>query len=60
MYICSQSGELVHPIHLQHMIEEQESSVTATTEVKEGDTDEDDVEGTSPPLERGTPVHAAL
>ena len=49
MYICSQSGELVHPIHLQHMVEEEQESVE----------EEADTEGTSPPLERGVPVHSA-
>jgi outer membrane biosynthesis protein TonB len=26
MYICSQSGELVHPIHLQHLVQEQQQN----------------------------------
>lgn len=26
MFICSQSGELVHPVHLQHLMEQEEQS----------------------------------
>jgi len=57
MYICSQSGELVHPIHLQHLVEEEQAA-----EMEEEDEEEADAEtaGTSPPLERGAPVHSAL
>ena len=49
MYICSLSGELVHPVHCQHLVaaaqEEQEAAAA---------------EANRPPvgLERGTPVHA--
>jgi len=50
MYICSQSGELVHPIHLQHLVEEEQ-------EAMEDDAEEQTL-GTSPPLERGAPVHS--
>jgi len=57
MYICSQSGELVHPIHLQHLVEEEEQA----TEMEEEDEEADaETAGTSPPLERGAPVHSAL
>ena len=48
MYICSQSGELVHPIHLQHLVEDEHEMV-----------EDPETEGTSPPLERGAPVHSA-
>jgi len=54
MYICSQSGELVHPIHLQHLVEEEQEAAEAMDEDEEEET-----EGTSPPLERGVPVHSA-
>lgn len=53
MYICSQSGELVHPIHLQHLVEEEQEHAM------EEDDDAEETEGTSPPLERGAPVHSA-
>jgi hypothetical protein len=43
MYICSQSGELVHPIHLQHLVEEE----AALSEQNEPHAT----------LERGQPVH---
>ena len=52
MYICSQSGELVHPIHLQHLVEEEQESM------EEEEEEEAETEGTSPPLERGAPVHS--
>jgi hypothetical protein len=42
MYICSVSGELVHPIHLQHLMEEQQQA-SATPRGS---------------LERGQPVHS--
>lgn len=48
MYICSVSGELVHPIHLQHLMQEEsaaeETEATASSE-RTG-------------LERGAPVHS--
>ena len=47
MYICSQSGELVHPIHLQHLV--------PRSEVAEEDTSPSFPE--QPSLERGSPVH---
>jgi hypothetical protein len=43
MYICSASGELVHPIHLQHLASHQHSP------------EQDQCERKS--LERGAPVH---
>lgn len=50
MYICSQSGELVHPIHLKHLVEEEEDVETADgVPVEE--------ENAAGGLERGTPVH---
>lgn len=50
MYICSQSGELVHPIHLKHLVEEEEDEqhVDGAPVVEEE-------KGCG--LERGTPVH---
>jgi hypothetical protein len=42
MYICSQSGELVHPIHLQHLVDEEPAMETAPSHA----------------LERGQPVHS--
>ena len=53
MYICSQSGELVHPIHLQHLVEEEQEAAAMDED------EEEETEGTSPPLERGVPVHSA-
>ena len=47
MYICSQSGELVHPIHLRHLVEEASAA--------EGGVPVDDPEEKG--LERGGPVH---
>jgi hypothetical protein len=44
MYICSQSGELVHPIHLQHLVEEEAALA-----------DQNQSHAT---LERGQPVHS--
>lgn len=41
MFICSVSGELVHPIHLQHLMQEEASMETPS----------------QPSLERGAPVH---
>lgn len=43
MYICSASGELVHPVHCQHL---------ATEEEEEEEEQED-----HPMLQRGAPVH---
>ena len=53
MYICSQSGELVHPIHLQHLVntEQAAASASATAAEQEGFPD-------GPSLERGAPVHS--
>jgi hypothetical protein len=44
MYICSQSGELVHPIHLQSFVEEESNSEDQSTQQQRQ------------PLERGQPV----
>ena len=41
MYICSQSGELVHPIHLQHLVDDEPSNEQGHTQG----------------LERGQPAH---
>ena len=46
MFICSVSGELVHPIHLQHLVTEEQSSPSQTGPSNGGG------------LERGTPVHS--
>ena len=48
MYICSQSGELVHPIHLQHLVEQEEAEGGVPVEGER--------EATG--LERGAPVHS--
>ena len=58
MYICSQSGELVHPIHLQHLVEQGEEHGGVSEVEKDGD--EETMLGTSPPLERGAPVHSRV
>lgn len=52
MYICSQSGELVHPIHLKHLVDEEEHHIDGAPVVEE---DEMEKGG----LERGSPVHSA-
>jgi hypothetical protein len=44
MYICSVSGELVHPIHLQEHLQMQAEAAAQ--------------EEPSPALERGVPVHS--
>jgi len=51
MYICSQSGELVHPIHLQHLVPSggDDDAPQETTE---------DEFPNKPALERGAPVHS--
>lgn len=53
MYICSVSGELVHPIHLQQIIvqEQQENSSLASDELME------DASNNTPSLQRGKPAH---
>jgi hypothetical protein len=51
MYICSQSGELVHPIHLQHLVGQEEEQV-----VEDGVPVEDEL---TAGLERGSPVHSS-
>lgn len=45
MYICSQSGELVHPIHLQHLVDQEEAEEAEPSEDRG--------------LERGAPVHSS-
>jgi hypothetical protein len=55
MYICSQSGELVHPIHLKHLVEAEEHRVDDGAPVVEDEEDEEEEKGG---LERGTPVHS--
>jgi hypothetical protein len=49
MYICSQSGELVHPIHLQHLVEEQQENDEAENPAAAAPANS---------LERGDPVHS--
>jgi len=51
MYICSQSGELVHPIHLQHLVEQEEQAAE-----DDGVPVEEERTGG---LERGAPVHSS-
>jgi hypothetical protein len=46
MYICSQSGELVHPIHLQSFVEEDNTIDDQSSQQTEQ----------RQPLERGQPV----
>mmetsp|Transcript_15130 Transcript_15130/g.31185 ORF Transcript_15130/g.31185 Transcript_15130/m.31185 type:complete len:208 (-) Transcript_15130:380-1003(-) len=50
MYICSQSGELVHPIHLQHL-------VSNSNETKQPEEATEEFPN-KPSLERGSPVHS--
>ena len=47
MYICSQSGELVHPIHLQHLVSQNQPPEPEPTSNFPD----------QPSLERGSPVH---
>jgi hypothetical protein len=49
MYICSVSGELVHPVHCQHLVTEEGSP---EEEEQRGEEEEE-----TAPLERGSPVH---
>ncbi|GKY96797.1 hypothetical protein MPSEU_000638900 [Mayamaea pseudoterrestris] len=51
MYICSVSGELVHPIHLQEHLQMQ---AAAAADAAGGEQDDPP----SPVLERGAPVHS--
>jgi hypothetical protein len=55
MYICSQSGELVHPIHLKHLVDDEEE-VPESADNGGAPIVENEEKGGGG-LERGTPVH---
>jgi hypothetical protein len=55
MYICSQSGELVHPIHLKHLVDEEEEVPESVNNGGAPIAIQDEEKGGG--LERGTPVH---
>jgi hypothetical protein len=72
MYICSQSGELVHPIHLQHLVQEHHNAnaahqhaaaaehhpTAAAAEATTATSATTVAVASSPSLERGAPVHS--
>lgn len=65
MYICSVSGELVHPIHLQHLVGEQQAQQEEEQQQQQERQDDQQQQSQSqqPPtrkgLERGAPVHSS-
>lgn len=55
MYICSQSGELVHPIHLKHLVDEEEDG--GGEYGPDDDTIAHNADAISPsPMEHGAPI----
>lgn len=65
MYICSVSGELVHPIHLQHLVGEQAQQQQQQQDQQQQamENDQQQQQQQQPPrskgLERGAPVHSS-